>query len=88
AAINHPIQGTAADMIKIAMINIYNEINRLNFKSKMILQIHDELLFDAFVNEIEELEQIINKLMSTALPLDDIPVSVEIGVGKNWFDAH
>ncbi|MBP7214059.1 MAG: DNA polymerase I [Candidatus Kapabacteria bacterium] len=88
AAINHPIQGTAADMIKIAMINIYNELNRLNFKSKMILQIHDELLFDAIVNETEELKQVINKLMSNALPLGDIPISVDIGVGKNWFDAH
>ncbi len=88
AAINHPIQGTAADMIKIAMINIYIELNRLKFKSKMILQVHDELLFDAFSDEIEDLKMIIAKRMSNALPLGEIPVSVDIGIGKNWFEAH
>lgn len=88
AAINHPIQGTAADMIKIAMINIYNELHKMQFKSKMILQIHDELLFDAHSDEIDELKKIINELMSNALSLGDVPVSVDIGVGKNWYDAH
>lgn len=88
AAINHPIQGTAADMIKIAMINIYNELERRQLKSKMILQVHDELLFDVYEDEIDELKQIIEKLMCNALDLGKIPVIVDIGIGKNWFEAH
>ncbi len=86
-AINMPIQGTAADMIKLAMINIQNELVKRNTKTKMILQVHDELVFDAYKSEVDKLKPIIKKLMETALPLK-VPVGVEIGVGDNWLDAH
>lgn len=86
-AINMPIQGTAADMIKLAMINIQNELNKRNTKTKMILQVHDELVFDAHKSEVEKLKPIIKNLMENALPLK-VPVSVEIGIGENWLDAH
>ncbi|MCZ6702364.1 MAG: DNA polymerase I [Ignavibacteria bacterium] len=86
-AINMPIQGTAADMIKLAMINIHNELKKRKFKTKMVLQVHDELLFDAHKDEVEELTPVIKKLMETALPLK-VPVVVDIGVGINWLDAH
>ncbi len=86
-AINMPIQGTAADMIKLAMINIQNELIKRNTKTKMILQVHDELVFDAHKSEVEKLKPVIKKLMENALPLK-VPVNVEIGVGDNWLDAH
>jgi DNA polymerase-1 len=86
-AINMPIQGTAADMIKIAMINIHNELNRLKAKTKMVLQVHDELIFDAHKSEIDDLKSIIKKMMENALPLK-VPVVVDTGVGDNWLDAH
>ncbi|MFH0733928.1 MAG: DNA polymerase I [bacterium] len=86
-AINMPIQGTAADMIKIAMINIYKEMKNLNFRSKMVLQVHDELIFDAQLDEIEKLKPIVKKLMENALPLN-IPVIASLGTGNNWLDAH
>lgn len=86
-AINMPIQGTAADMIKIAMINIHNELNRLKSKTKMVLQVHDELVFDAHKSEIDDLKPVIKKMMENALPLK-VPVVVDTGVGANWLDAH
>jgi DNA polymerase-1 len=86
-AINMPIQGTAADMIKIAMINIQKELQKRKAKTKMVLQVHDELLFDAHKDEVEELRPIIKKLMETALPLD-VPIVVDTGIGDNWLDAH
>lgn len=86
-AINMPIQGTAADMIKLAMINIYNELKKRKTKSKMILQVHDELVFDIHKDEIDELVPVIKNLMEKSLPLK-VPVLVETGVGKNWLDAH
>ncbi len=86
-AINMPIQGTAADMIKIAMINIHNEMKKLNLKSKMVLQVHDELIFDTELNELEILRPIVKQLMETALPLN-IPVIASLGTGNNWLDAH
>lgn len=86
-AINMPIQGTAADMIKIAMINIHKELLKRETKTKMILQVHDELLFDAHRNEIDELRPVIKKLMETALPME-VPILVETGIGENWLDAH
>ncbi len=86
-AINMPIQGTAADMIKLAMINIHNELKKRKSKTKMILQVHDELLFDAHKDEIEKLLPIIKKLMEKALPLK-VPVVVDAGSGDNWLDAH
>jgi DNA polymerase-1 len=87
AAINMPVQGTASDMIKLAMINIYKELKKRNTKTKMVLQVHDELVFDAHKDEIKELRQLIKELMETALPLS-VPISVDTGIGDNWLDAH
>ena len=86
-AINAPIQGSAADMIKMAMINIYNELKNNNFKTKMLLQVHDELVFDVYKPELEMVKPIIEKFMREALPLN-VPVEVGIGVGHNWLEAH
>lgn len=86
-AINAPIQGSAADMIKIAMINIDNDLKKKNLKSKMLLQVHDELVFDVFKEELDEIKPLVEERMKTALPLK-VPVEVGIGVGKNWLEAH
>lgn len=86
-AINMPIQGTAADMIKLAMIKIHNELNKRKTKTKMVLQVHDELLFDAHKDEVDELRPLIKELMEKALPLK-VPVVVDTGIGDNWLDAH
>ncbi len=86
-AINAPIQGSAADMIKVAMINIHDFLKKENLRSKMILQVHDELIFDAHRDEVELLSHKVNELMVNAIPL---PVKMEtgIGVGQNWLEAH
>lgn len=86
-AINAPIQGSAADMIKVAMINIHHEFKKKNFRSKMILQVHDELVFDVFKPELEIIKPIIESHMQKALPLK-VPVEVGMGVGGNWLEAH
>ena len=86
-AVNMPIQGTSADMIKLAMIRIYNEFNRCGLKSKMILQVHDELVFDCYKPEEEQVRDIVKKAMLEALPLS-IPIEVGIDVGDNWLEAH
>ena len=86
-AINMRVQGTAADMIKLAMINIYKELEKRKAKTKMVLQVHDELVFDAHKDEVEELRSLIKELMEKALPLD-VPVVVDTGIGENWLDAH
>lgn len=86
-AINMRVQGTAADMIKLAMINIHNELIKRKTKTKMVLQVHDELLFDAHKSEVKELRPLIKKLMEKALPLK-VPVVAETGIGDNWLDAH
>lgn len=86
-AINAPIQGSAADMIKVAMINIDRELREKNFKTKMILQVHDELVFDVYRPELETVKPIIEHHMKTALPLK-VPVEVGMGVGENWLEAH
>jgi DNA polymerase-1 len=86
-AINAPIQGTAADMIKIAMINIYEEFQKRKLKSKMLLQVHDELVFDALKSEIDEVKEIVKDKMRNALKLK-IPIEVEMGTGDNWLEAH
>lgn len=86
-AVNMPIQGTAADMIKIAMINIFNELKKMKAKTKMALQVHDELLFDAHKGELNDIKPMIKELMENALKLD-APISVETGIGDNWLDAH
>lgn len=86
-AINMPIQGTAAEMIKLAMINIHRELIKQKYKSKMVLQVHDELVFDAHKDEIDDLLVLVKDLMANALPLE-VPVIVDTGVGDNWLDAH
>ena len=86
-AINAPIQGTAADMIKIAMIDIFSEMERLQMKSRMILQVHDELVFDVHKNETEILKPIVLKGMQNAILLD-VPVLVDMNTGRNWLEAH
>ncbi|MEO6289770.1 MAG: DNA polymerase I, partial [Ginsengibacter sp.] len=88
-AINSPIQGTAADMIKLAMIKIHDEFKKQNFKSKMIMQVHDELVFDAHKSEVEIIKPIIIECMQNALLLpNDVPADAEVGVGENWLEAH
>ena len=86
-AINMPIQGTAADMIKLAMIDIYNELNKRKLKTKMVLQVHDELLFDTPKHEVEIVKPLVKELMENAFPLK-VPVVVDNGIGDNWLDAH
>lgn len=88
-AINSPIQGTAADMIKLAMTSIHETFRKHKFKSKMILQVHDELIFDATRDEAEIIKPIIIECMRNALPLpNEVPVEAEIGGGENWLEAH
>ncbi len=86
-AINMPIQGTAADMIKLAMIKVNSTLTDGGYKTKMILQVHDELLFDAPKSELTTVTPVIKELMENALPLN-VPVIVESGFGDNWLDAH
>ena len=88
-AINSPIQGTAADMIKLAMIKINAALKEGNFKSKMILQVHDELVFDVLKEELEAIKPLILENMKAALVLEnEVPVEAELGSGKNWLEAH
>ncbi len=88
-AINSPIQGTAADMIKLAMIKIHAEFKKNNFKSKMLLQVHDELVFDAHKDEVEIIKPVILNCMQTALELPNgVPTDAEVGMGDSWLAAH
>ena len=88
-AINSPIQGTAADMIKLAMIKIHETFRKNRFESKMLLQVHDELVFDAHLDEVDMIKPIIIDCMQTALLLpNDVPAEAEIGSGLNWLEAH
>ncbi len=88
-AINSPIQGTAADMIKLAMIKIHEEMKKGSWQSKMILQVHDELVFDAVKEEVDELKKLIITNMVSAMILpNDVPVEAEVGAGENWLVAH
>ncbi len=86
-AINAPIQGSAADLIKIAMINIQADIEANKLTGKMIMQVHDELVFDVPENEVETFRAIISERMKNAIPLR-VPIEIEIGEGKNWLEAH
>lgn len=86
-AINAPIQGTAADMIKIAMINIFREFEKEQLKSKMILQVHDELVFDVDKTEMEKVKSIVLDGMQNAIHID-VPVLVDMNSGTNWLEAH
>ncbi len=86
-AINMPIQGTAADMIKLAMVRIHEKILRKKLRSRMIIQVHDELVFDVHKDELDDLKILVEKEMVNALEMK-VPIEVETGVGKNWFEAH
>ncbi|CAM4224263.1 DNA polymerase I [Zobellia nedashkovskayae] len=86
-AVNAPIQGSAADIIKIAMINIHKKLDEGNYKSKMLLQVHDELVFDIFKPELDELKGVIKSEMENAYKLS-VPLDVEVGIGQDWLEAH
>ena len=86
-AVNAPIQGSAADIIKIAMISIHKKLKEENWKSKMLLQVHDELVFDVHNSELEKIQPMIKYEMENAFKMD-VPLEVEIGLGKNWLEAH
>ncbi len=86
-AINAPVQGTAADMIKIAMIDVHNTLHEKEYRSKMILQVHDELVLDAHRSELEGLQPMIREKMENAMSLD-APIEIECGTGENWLEAH
>ncbi len=86
-AVNAPIQGSAADIIKIAMINIYKNLNKGDFKSNMLLQVHDELVFDVYKPELESIKSLIKTEMENAYTMV-VPLDVELDIGKNWLEAH
>jgi DNA polymerase-1 len=86
-AINMPIQGTAADMIKLAMIAVHKTFKEHRLRSRMILQVHDELVFDAHRDEVDIVKPLILECMRNALPIA-VPVEAEIGAGQNWLEAH
>ena len=86
-AVNAPIQGSAADIIKIAMINIYKKLNEGDFKSKMLLQVHDELVFDVYTPELESIKSLIKTEMENAYTMV-VPLDVEMDIGENWLEAH
>lgn len=87
AAMNSPIQGSAADIMKIAALNVYRELKRKGLKSKIVLQVHDELLVETYKNEVEEVKDILERNMKNAV---DLRVKLEVGmeIGNNWFEAH
>lgn len=85
-AVNMTIQGTSADMIKIAMVNVFKEIKERNLKSKLLVQIHDELIFDIPEEEINIMKELVPKVMQEALPLNNVPVIADYGIGKNWLE--
>jgi len=87
-AVNMPIQGTSADMIKLAMVRIHDELRRRGLKTKMILQVHDELVFDLYRPEEQEVRELVVREMQQALPLDGLTIDVGIDVGEDWLSAH
>ncbi len=87
-AINTPIQGSAADLIKMAMIQIHRDFRQMKLRSRMILQVHDELVFDVYAPELDTVKPLILERMSTAMPGLKVPILVEAGIGKNWLEAH
>ncbi len=88
AAVNMPIQGTAADMMKVAMINIHRRMKDENIKSKMMLQVHDELVFEVVPEEVSTLPSMIKQIMEEAFPIANVPILAETGIGNNWYEAH
>ena len=88
-AINAPIQGSAADMIKLAMIRVHESLQKNNMRTRMVLQVHDELVFDVPNEEVTEVRQLIKEGMEAAMELpNNVPVLAETGVGNNWLEAH
>jgi DNA polymerase-1 len=86
--VNTPVQGTAADMIKMAMVDIHRYLYEQKCKTKMTLQVHDELVFDLHKDEKDELMPIIEKKMKNAMQGLKVPILVEMGLGQNWLEAH
>ena len=86
-AVNAPIQGSAADIIKIAMINIYNKLQEGNYKTKMLLQVHDELVFDVYKPELDTIKTLVKTEMENAYKLE-VPLDVDLGIGADWLEAH
>ena len=84
---NSPIQGTAADIIKIAMIRVYRRLKQENLKSRLILQVHDELLVETAPDEIEQVKAVLGEEMRSAVQLS-VDLEVDMNVGKNWYEAH
>jgi DNA polymerase-1 len=82
-AINMPVQGTSADIIKLAMINLHQEMGKRGLRSKMILQVHDELVFEVPPEELEEMRALVEEIMPQAMKLS-VPLKVEVKAGKNW----
>jgi len=87
-AINTPIQGTAADLIKLAMVRVANEIERRELKSRLVLQVHDELVLDAHLDELDELKELVREGMMNAMQLEGVTFDVDMGAGENWLEAH
>jgi DNA polymerase-1 len=86
-AMNSPIQGTAADMLKLAMIKIHEGLREGGFQTKMLLTVHDEIVFDMRKDEQETVMPVIEECMKSALPLN-VPIEIEMGTGENWLEAH
>jgi DNA polymerase-1 len=86
-AINSPIQGSAADIIKLAMINIDRELSQKQLRTKMVLQVHDELNFDVYIPELKQVKEIVRHEMEHAMQLR-VPLVIDLGEGKNWLEAH
>jgi DNA polymerase-1 len=86
-AINTPVQGTAADLIKLAMVAVHTDLRDRGLKSKLVLQVHDELVLDVLRDEVEEVREIVIRRMSGAMQLA-VPLRVDVGVGSNWLEAH
>ena len=85
-ALNTPIQGTAADILKKAMVEIYREFDKRNLKSKMLIQVHDELVFNVLDDEIDEVSEIVRDIMENTFKID-VPLKVDIEIGNNWYEA-
>ena len=85
-ALNTPIQGSAADILKKAMVEIYKEFKTRNLKSKMLIQVHDELVFNVLDNELDEVKEIVRDIMENTYKLE-VPLKVDIEIGNNWYEA-
>ena len=86
AAMNMPLQGSSADIIKLAMLGVYNKLKAGNYKAKLVLQVHDELVIDCPKNEAEEVAKLLKTEMENAVSLL-VPLTVEVGIGENWFET-